>query len=358
MSLNLPLRPRRNRRRLVWWLLLLAAVTTALALRQKGLLPTQATAQRSDTAPPTAPPPAEITPPAALKSAPVPQEADPPPAVIAGTAESETAPDSDAYTSALYSAEQEGVPWPNAGGRTRIETYTVQEGDTLWSIAAQYGLDIDTLRWSNPELERNPDILSVGMELRILPVIGVYHVVEAGDTVATIAQEYGVSEEDITAYPPNGLYPPYNLKPGQGIIVPFGRKNPNLPPPDPALDFPLAWPVAGVVTQPFGPDHPALDIGAPYGSTVYAAAEGKVIRAGWLPTGYGYSIIIDHGDGLQTWYNHLKGTLIGVGSYVSRGDPIAEVGSTGHSTGPHVHFEVRVNGERVDPRDYLPPSPR
>jgi murein DD-endopeptidase MepM/ murein hydrolase activator NlpD len=81
-----------------------------------------------------------------------------------------------------------------------------------------------------------------------------------------------------------------------------------------------------------------------------------VIYADWAQTGYGYTLIIDHGDGLETWYSHLKGTLLQSG-IVERGDPIGEMGSTGNSSGPHVHFEVRVNGERVDPQGYLPDSP-
>jgi LysM repeat protein len=274
------------------------------------------------------------------------------------TVEAIKTPQSEAYTAELYQDTEEDheIPWPNAGGRTKIQTYTVQEDDTLWSIATEFELDIDTLRWSNPELERNPDILSVGAELLILPVQGAYHLVAAGDTIESIAAQYGVSEADITNYPPNALYPPYDLKPGRGIIVPYGRKDLNIPKPSLALDSPLAWPLVGPITQGFHQDHLAIDIGGPYGATVYAADDGTVTYAQWAETGYGYTLIIDHGEGLETWYSHLKGTYLQSG-FVARGDPIGEVGSTGRSTGPHVHFEVRLDGERVNPLDYLPDKP-
>jgi hypothetical protein len=265
-------------------------------------------------------------------------------------------PESMAYTADLYSATAADgtVPWPNAGGRTRVLNYTVQEGETLWSIAYQFELDLDTLRWSNPALERNPDLLPVGTELIILPVPGVYHIVTAEDTLESIAARYGVAETDIGSYTPNGLYPPYKLKVGRGLIVPFGRKGGNLPQPEVAVASPLAWPVAGTVTGSFEPDHLALDIGAPYGSTVYAAAAGTVRYAGWGEAGLGYTIVIDHGEGLESLYLHLKGVLVEAGADVVRGDAVGEVGSTGHSSGPHLHFEVRRYGRLVNPQEYLP----
>jgi murein DD-endopeptidase MepM/ murein hydrolase activator NlpD len=264
-------------------------------------------------------------------------------------------PRSDAYTANLYaSTGKDLVPWPNVGGRATLETYIVQPGNSLWEVAEQFELDIDTLRWSNPELERNPDILTIGAELRILPVPGVYHFVAADETVESIAAQYGVAPTDITDYPPNALFPPYDLESGTGLIIPYGRKNIVTPKPLLAPGADLAWPLVGVITNGFKPDHLAIDIGAPYGTTVFAAHDGTITYADWAQTGYGYTIIIDHGDGRETWYNHLKGTLLGTGNFVSRGTPIGEVGSTGHSTGPHLHLELRINGERVTPLDYLP----
>jgi len=248
------------------------------------------------------------------------------------------------------------LPWAEREGRNEVITYTVQAGDTLWSIATQFDLDVDTLRWSNPELERNPDLLPVGMELVILPVKGIYHTVQPGETLASIARRYGVAEADILNYPPNSLSNPDDLRVSQKLIVPHGRKELLRPTPQPSPDSPFAWPLVGIITQGFYEAHQAIDIGAPYGSPVYAGRAGQVIRSGWARTGYGYTVIIDHGESLQSLYSHMKGEWVQVGDWVERGQLIGEVGSTGNSSGPHVHFEVRVDGERVNPVDYLPPG--
>jgi len=239
----------------------------------------------------------------------------------------------------------------------RVITYTVGEGDSLWSIAARFGLDVDTLRWSNEDLARNPDLLSVGQELIILPVKGAYHTVQEGETVTTIALAYGVTPTVIIDHPLNNLQAPYRLREDQKLVVPGGRRELRWPQPDLSPDSPFAWPVVGQITQGYSEEHPALDLGAPYGSPVYAAQAGTVTHSGWARTGYGYTVILDHGQGVQSLYSHMKGTWVTVGQKVERGQLIGEVGSTGHSSGPHVHFEIRVDGQRVDPSSYLPPAP-
>ena len=122
------------------------------------------------------------------------------------------------------------------------------------------------------------------------------------------------------------------------------------------------WPVNGVITSPFGyRNHPifgrqilhsGIDIGVDYGTPVHAADSGVVVEADWI-SGYGYAVVIDHGNGLSTLYGHNESLAVSAGQSVSKGQGIAYAGSTGNSTGPHVHFEVRSNGEPVDPMGYL-----
>ena len=124
----------------------------------------------------------------------------------------------------------------------------------------------------------------------------------------------------------------------------------------------LNWPLGGPITSPFGwrvhpitgasRFHSGIDIGGDYGDTIHAAGAGVVSYAGWI-SGYGYAVIIDHGGGISTLYGHNQALLVSEGQSVSQGQPIAECGSTGNSTGPHCHFEVRVDGEPVNPMGYL-----
>ncbi len=123
----------------------------------------------------------------------------------------------------------------------------------------------------------------------------------------------------------------------------------------------LIWPVSGPITSPYGPRclpngdcsfHPGVDIGVPSGTPIHAAAAGTVISAGWLG-GYGNLVVIDHGNGLATAYAHQSSIAVGNGASVSQGQVIGYSGCTGYCFGPHLHFEVRVNGEPVNPLSYL-----
>jgi murein DD-endopeptidase MepM/ murein hydrolase activator NlpD len=118
----------------------------------------------------------------------------------------------------------------------------------------------------------------------------------------------------------------------------------------------LIWPVNGPVTSPFGMRwgrmHTGIDIGVPYGTPIHAAASGRVVYAGWMD-GYGNLVAIDHGRGLSTAYAHQSRIAVSVGQVVSQGQVIGYVGCTGHCFGPHLHFEVRINGTPVDPMGYL-----
>lgn len=281
----------------------------------------------------------------------------PPPNSALNTLDGPDAP----ITDDLFTPDERRELRPELGkfARRQIITYTIQPGDTLWSIAKRFELDVDTLRWSNPEIERNPDRIRDGQQLIILPRRGAYYTVQPGDTLESIATMWGVAPVDITAEPLNGLTKPYQLTPGQKLFIPNGRRDLTrfLRKPDPALGYDFAWPIVGTLTQGYGNSHQAIDIGSVYGAPVYAARAGVVVHAAWAKTGYGYTVVIDHGHGLTTLYSHLKGAWVHVGDRVQRGQRIGEVGSTGRSTGPHVHFEIRVNGARVNPLDYLPPEP-
>ena len=249
--------------------------------------------------------------------------------------------------------------------REEITAYVVEPGDTVFSIAAKFGLAPETVTWSNHELEDNPDLLSVGQELRILPVNGVYHQVGAGDTIEGIAATYQVEAAAIIDYLLNELNPDNpELEPGQWLVVPGGVK-PFVPRTVIAYTGPVpegaatgsgafGWPASGAIYQDYWSGHPGLDIADHLGAPVLAADSGYVVAAGWDNTGYGYIVVIDHGNGFQTMYAHLQAYYVEAGDNVTKGEQIAEMGSSGNSTGPHVHFEVRQGTVQRNPHGFLP----
>lgn len=248
--------------------------------------------------------------------------------------------------------------------REGVITYTVQAGDTIQAIAAAFRLEPTTLMWSNPEVEDAPDLLRVGQVIAILPVDGAYHTVLAGETLRSIAGKYDVSPEAISQSQYNNLEPPeYRIAEGMRLIIPGGVK-PYVPKVVTAYGGPVPhgaqgsgqfqWPVLGYLTQLYWYGHRAIDIGAPTGSALHAADSGFVSFAGWTDVGYGYLVVIDHQNGYQTYYAHMSNIYVYEGQAVERGQVIGAVGSTGYSTGPHLHFEVRYNGVQQNPRAYLP----
>lgn len=243
--------------------------------------------------------------------------------------------------------------------RPGVITYTIQEGDNDWLIARRFDLDIDTLRFSNEWLRRNPDLIHPGREVVILPVIGAYHTVEAGDTIEGIARRYGVSPSAIADFPLNGLDGSSVLAAGTKLIVPGGRLDyaDRILPPGSGQGYALAWPMRGTVSQGYHGGHRALDIASYYGAKVYASRGGLVTYARFSPGGWlGFTVTIAHDNGLLTKYSHLSGIYVEEGQVLSRGELIGQVGSTGNSTGPHVHFEVFEGSAKVSPWNYLPPS--
>ncbi|RLB37584.1 MAG: hypothetical protein DRH12_14130 [Deltaproteobacteria bacterium] len=254
--------------------------------------------------------------------------------------------------------------------RRGVITYTVQSGDMVSSIAADFGLKWTTIMWSNEHLEDNPDLLLPGQVLNILPIDGAYHRVCDGDTLAKIAKKYEVEVEDITGCPFNNVHSDADLQVGVHLLVPGGRKpyvpvvfRPTYTGPFPA-DAPrgtgqFIWPAQGRLTDLFGYVrnrwHTGIDIANSQGTHVFAADRGYVRQAGWTKMGYGVLVIIDHGNGYWTYYGHLSAVWVSAGQYVEQGQWVGNIGNTGRSTGPHLHFEIRRNKEPTDPMGLLPP---
>jgi murein DD-endopeptidase MepM/ murein hydrolase activator NlpD len=246
------------------------------------------------------------------------------------------------------------------GARARIVQYVVEEGDTVAAIADKFHLKPATLIAVNGLSSRA--IIRDGMTLRVPPVDGVVYVVKRGDTVGSIGRRLSAVPQDIINA--NGLGGDGNITIGMELIVPGGKLPVPVTPqrsttsrvpsqltkyavPDDADDSGVSagkfiWP-AGVrrISQYYkGSRHTGVDIAGPVGTPLYASAGGTIISAGWNSGGYGYMTIIDHGNGYFTRYGHQSKILVSVGDSVRRGQVIGLMGSTGRSTGPHLHFEV------------------
>ncbi len=268
-------------------------------------------------------------------------------------------------------------------------SYTVQTGDSLWSISRQYGVTVEHLAAANRLTLTS--ILKLGMELEIpaegsTPPSGavartatppgstVVHVVQSGETLWEIANHHGTRMEDVMAL--NDLGHDDWITPGQRLIIsgqalpryrqipPQSRSASNKYRPEPVMaDASLLrgagaflWPSRGMLTSRFGwryrHHHDGIDIASPRGTPIYATRDGVVEFAGWKG-GYGRVVYLDHGGGLITVYGHASQLLVQSGQRVKKGQMIARVGCTGACTGSHLHFEVRMNDRAVDPLPYL-----
>lgn len=247
--------------------------------------------------------------------------------------------------------------------RLEIETYTVQPGDTAEIIAEKYGLQPTTLLWSNPEMEKAPDLLNIGQVLTILPIDGVYHTIGVSDTLEALAKVYKVEVDVISSCPFNDIPSNGELVVGAKLIVPGGTKpyetrkvttyiSPDLEHVESSGLF--QRPAPGTITQGYWYGHRAIDIGAPLGTVIRASDGGFISFAGWTDIGYGYLVVIDHNNGYQTYYAHLSWYFVEEGDVVVAGQEIGKMGSTGNSTGPHLHFEIRYDGYPMNPNNYLP----
>lgn len=249
--------------------------------------------------------------------------------------------------------------------------YRVERGDTPNGIADKFGIQATTLLGGNPQLSQESSLLQTGVDLIILPIDGVLHDVEPGDTLESISAQYGVPVEAIIAYEPNKLEFPYRLYPETQILVPGAVRDVFVWTP-PSLESvrgsstgsgvtPLVvgtgtfiYPVnSRNFTQYYWYGHPGIDIALAEGTAVVASDTGTVTFAGWNIYGYGNLIVVNHGNGYETFYAHLNGISVVPGQIVYQGNVIGTTGNTGNSSGPHIHFEIRANGVQDDPCWYI-----
>jgi len=250
--------------------------------------------------------------------------------------------------------------------RDKIIQYTVERGDTLATIASKFGISEDTIRWQN---NMKTDDLSVGDSLDILPVTGIAYKVQSGDTIYTIAKKFNTNTQKIADFPFNefaGDGTSFALVTGEMLIVPDGIEpsaQQTIKPevevasgPVPVMGGGFTWPVQGIITQNFSWYHPGLDIAAPYGTPLIAASSGTVdyVSTGTYDTGYGNNVWVNKGDGTRYHYAHMEAVNVSIGQRVIGGQTvIGWIGLTGHTTGPHVHFEIQSGGANVNPLPYL-----
>ncbi|MFA6306463.1 MAG: M23 family metallopeptidase [Patescibacteria group bacterium] len=253
--------------------------------------------------------------------------------------------------------------------REGIVDYIVQAGDSVSTIAASFGVSVNTILWEN-DLNAY-SLIRPGNKLAILPMSGIAHKVVRGDTLGTVASKYGV--EANTILETNKLASAEMLSVGQKLIIPGGKKTyyassrssgntsavslikDLLKPQDlrSTASNKLAWPTVGArITQYFSWRHHAVDIANKTGTPIYACDTGVVEVAGW-GTGYGNQIVVDHGGGRKSRYGHLSKFYVKKGEAVKKGEVIGLMGSTGNSTGPHLHFEYIINGIKYNPLNYL-----
>lgn len=262
--------------------------------------------------------------------------------------------------------------------REDVVTYVVKSGDTIGTIASKFGISVNTVLWEN-DLSAY-DMIRPGDELRILPVSGVTHEVGRGETLSYLAGQYDVSASKIAEA--NDIKEAGSLQIGQELIIPGGKRIESgrdtsqvatketsnqgsrsgasvirdIVKPDKKEQVPsnkMAWPTQGHrITQYYSWRHHGLDIANDVGTPLYSSDVGVVQYVGWSQ-GYGNNIIIDHGGGKQTRYAHLSQFHCNSGDSVDKGEVIGAMGNTGWSTGPHLHFEVIINGKKYNPLNYI-----
>lgn len=294
--------------------------------------------------------------------------------IIGGPAIAENNPLLNSLEQTQTTASQEATvsynPYDNSLGtiisakpRDKMVQYKVRSGETLESIAKQFDISVDTVRWAN---DINDDTIKTGETLNIPPISGIAHKVVSGDNIYSIAKKYSVDAQNIVNFPFND-YSDLNtfaLTPGQYIYVPGGVKpNPQAPVSQQQMfaqvqagvrgSSSFIWPTTGIITQYPIWYHMALDIANPAQPAVIAADTGTVVFSGCIAYGYGCHIIIDHGNGYRSLYGHMSRLIAGAGQVVTKGQQIGVMGSTGNSSGTHLHFEIRSGETLLNPLNFL-----
>lgn len=245
--------------------------------------------------------------------------------------------------------------------RDSIVYYKIQSGDTLAAIAQKFDVSVSTIKWAN---DLKSETITTGETLKIPPVTGIVHKVISGDTIYSIAKRYNTDAQKIVNFPFNEFtdLDTFAIVPGQILFVPDGT-----PPQAQPLVQPIyaqyfagqagtgsfIWPTTGAITQYPIWYHMALDIANPSSPPVLAADSGTVSFAGCINWGYGCHVIINHSNGYQTLYGHLSRINVSEGQNVGKGEQLGNMGSTGRSTGTHLHFEIRQNGALLSPLGFL-----
>lgn len=255
---------------------------------------------------------------------------------------------------------------PEERKRAESFTYTVKGGDTLSGIGEQFKISVDALKYVNGLTDAST--LSIGDTLTIPPVSGLIHKVESGDTLEAIADKYSVAPQAIADF--NYILDTSTLAVGSELVIPDAKIPVQVILPTPtfgsqpqlAFDVPnlgdgFIWPTTTrIITQYFSWYHTGVDLAVSWSwgmPPIFASSSGTVTRAGWDPWGLGLHVRIDHGNGFETVYGHMSRVDVGYGQRVSQGQVIGIMGSTGRSTGPHVHFTVNYHGVAQDPFGYI-----
>ncbi len=264
--------------------------------------------------------------------------------------------------------------------RTEPVEYEVVAGDAVFSIAKKYNISPESVLWANFDVLRDdPHSLDVGQVLRIPPTTGILYEWKEGDTLDGVARDFRASVDDILSWSGNRLdFTNPEIDPGEMVMIPDGRREfqqwvvPTIPVGRAGVyaNFPggceitgggffgggwFQWPTDNrfLSGNDYWSGHLAIDIAAATGHPIYAADAGVVVFSGWLG-GYGNMIMIDHRNGYHTLYAHLSSMNVACGESVGQGRIIGRAGSTGNSTGPHLHFEVRYMGGFINPWTVLP----